>query len=167
VRRESGAQLRQLALGLQPAQALGRLEHGGGRPAQRQGRIAPARDVAADAADRAHDGLDDVGAGARAAQLLRQAQPNDGEDLIEPLQDRPGHARRLALQAAGEGAEQRLRALGVVEVPGLPQHTAGRGLQMPGQAVENVARLVDLQRWIGVSRPKLRRIAATAPSPRR
>lgn len=48
-----------------------------------------------------------------------------------------------ALQGAGQGAEQRLCALGVVAVPGLPQRPAGRGVQRLGQPVEDVARLVD------------------------
>src|SRR5215204_3416691 len=57
---EGGAQRRELALGLQPAEALGGLEHGGGGPAQRHGGVAPALHVAADAPHRAHDVLDDV-----------------------------------------------------------------------------------------------------------
>lgn len=58
--------------------ALGRLEHGCGRPAQRHGCITPALDVAADAADQAHDVLDDAGAGEHAAQLAGQAEANHG-----------------------------------------------------------------------------------------
>ena len=99
---EGGAQCRKLALRLQPAEALGGLEHGGSSPAQRHRGVAPALDVAADPADRAHDVLDDVGAGQRAAEFLRQAKPHHGEDLVEPLEDGASDARRLAFQRAGE-----------------------------------------------------------------
>lgn len=88
VRQEGGSQLWQLALGLQPAEALSGPEHGRGSPAQRHRGVAPALDVAADAPHRAHDVLDDAGAGEREVQLPRQAEVDHGQDLVEPLQDR-------------------------------------------------------------------------------
>jgi hypothetical protein len=52
-------------------------------------------------------------------------------------------------------AQQSLGLLGIVQCPGL----AHRGVQMLGQPFDNVARLVNLQHWIGVCRPNMRRIA--------
>ena len=60
---EGCAQLWELAFRLEPAEALGGLEHGGGGPAQGHRGVAPALDVAADAPDRPQHVLDDVGAG--------------------------------------------------------------------------------------------------------
>jgi hypothetical protein len=141
---EGGAQLWELAFRLEPAEALGGLEHGGGGPAQGHRGVAPALDVAADAPDRPQHVLDDVGAGQGSPQLPRQSQPDHGEDLIEPFEDRRRDTRRFAFQAAGKVAQQPLRLLGVVQFPGLSQRPPGRGVEMPRQPVEDVARLVQL-----------------------
>lgn len=106
--------------------------------------MAPAFDVGADPADRAHHVLDDVGAGQRAAQLLGQAQTRDREDLVEPLHDTGRDAGRLVLQTPGEIEDQGLGLLGIVQLPGLAQHLAHRGVQGFGQALQDVAAFMDL-----------------------
>ena len=57
-------------------------------------------DVAGDLAHRAERVLDDVGAGERAPEFVRQAEADDGEDLLQPLQDAARDARFLMLQTA-------------------------------------------------------------------
>ena len=47
----------------------------------------------ADLAHRAERVLDDVGAGERAPEFVRQAEADDGEDLVQPLQDAARDAR--------------------------------------------------------------------------
>ncbi len=76
---------RELAVGLEPAEGLLGLQHTRCGPPQRHLGIAPAPDVAADLSDRAQRVLDDVGAGERAPEFVRQAETDDGEDLVQPL----------------------------------------------------------------------------------
>ena len=128
-------QCRELLVGLEPAEALGCLQHGGTGPAQRHGRVPPAFDIAADATDRAHHVLDDVGAGQRAAQLGRKAEADDGQDFVEALQDAGGDAGSLLLQPAGEVLDQPLGLIGVVQFPRLTQRLANRGMQRLGQTL--------------------------------
>ena len=74
--------------------------------------MSPAFDVAGDLAHRAERVLDDVGAGERAPEFVRQAEADDGEDLLQPLQDAARDARFLMLQTPVPGcAEQPLSAL--------------------------------------------------------
>ncbi len=98
------AQNRELLVGLEAAEALLCFQHAGRRPAQGHGGMAPAFDVGADPADRAHHVLDDVGAGQRAAQLLGQAQTRDREDLIEPVRGEFVFTRRPGVRKAHRSA---------------------------------------------------------------
>ena len=104
---QGGGEDRQLLAGLQSPEALGRFHHAGGRPTQSHPGIAPSFNVAADAANGAVHILNDVGAGERPAQLGRKAETGDGEDLVDALQDAPGDAGGLVLEAAGQIADQR------------------------------------------------------------
>src|SRR5271157_5558161 len=141
--REGGPQSWQLLAGFQPPEAFRRLHHGSPGPAQRHGGIFPAFDVAADAADRAVHVLDDVGAGQRAAQFGRQAQ------------------------AAG-----RLRRSFSAFAASFSSHACRNTLRTPacrdlGKRSMILRALWTWQRWIGVWRPKVLRIAlesALAPS---
>ena len=75
---QRGPQNRKLLVGLQTAEALCGLQHGGSSPSQCHPRIAPTFDVAADLPQHSHQALDRVGAAERAPQLVRQAQADDG-----------------------------------------------------------------------------------------
>jgi len=82
-----------LLVGVQPPESLCGLQHASGGPAKRHPGIPPAFNVAADLPDGPVHVLDDVGAGERTAQLDRQAQAGNGEDLVEPsriLAETPG-----------------------------------------------------------------------------
>jgi hypothetical protein len=61
--RKHGAQNRQVLVGFQSTESLGRLQHAGGRPAQRHRGIAPSLHIATDPGHRPHHVLDRVGAG--------------------------------------------------------------------------------------------------------
>jgi hypothetical protein len=95
-----GPERGQLLVGVEPLEALGRLQHGGRRPAQCHRRIAPSLHIATDAAHRSHRVLDAVGGGERAPKLGRQAEAVDGEDLFDPFPEAGGDAGRLALEPA-------------------------------------------------------------------
>jgi hypothetical protein len=73
----------QMPVSLEPAEAGLRLHHSGSSPAQRHRGIAPSLHVARHTPDRALHVLDGIGAGERAAQLQRQSEAIDGQDLIE------------------------------------------------------------------------------------
>ena len=62
---------------------------------------APVFDVAADPAHRAHDIL--LGAGERAAQFAREAEPRDSKHLVDPFQDRSGNAVPVPFEGACSG----------------------------------------------------------------
>ena len=74
-----------MTIGLQTTEGLLGLQQAGGGPSERHLGIAPALDVAAGLANGAEGILDDVGAGELAPELGRQAEPDHGEDLIQPL----------------------------------------------------------------------------------
>ena len=93
------SQDRALPIGLETAEGLLRLQHAGGGPPEGHLRMAPALDVALDDADGSLRVLDDVGAGEGALGIFGQAEPDDGEDLVRPFQDRARDTRRLLLQA--------------------------------------------------------------------
>ena len=91
-----------------------------------------------------HDVLDDVGAGQRPPQFGRQAEPCDGEHLVEPFQDRGGNALPVFFETPGEIAKELFGLAGVVHFPGLTQHASHLGVHRFRQAVHDVARLVNL-----------------------
>ena len=76
----------QLAIGLEATEGFLGLQQAGGGPSERHLGVSPAFDVAGDLAHRAERVLDDVGAGERAPEFVRQAEADDGEDLLQPLQ---------------------------------------------------------------------------------
>ena len=61
----------------------------------------------ADAPHRAHHVLDNVGAGERAPQLLRQSKLRDGEDLVDAFQDRAGDPGPVSFETLGKVLERR------------------------------------------------------------
>ena len=75
---------RQMLVGFQSTEALGRFQHSGGRPAQRHRGITPALHVATDATHCPHHVLDRVGAGERAPQRRWQFEPGDGQYPSSP-----------------------------------------------------------------------------------
>jgi hypothetical protein len=77
-----GPQNRELLVGLQTAEALLSLQHGGSSPSQGHPCIAPTFDVAADLPQHGHQAFDRVGTTERSAQLVRQAQTDHGEHFI-------------------------------------------------------------------------------------
>ena len=82
--------------------------------------------------------------GERPAQLGRQAQAGDGQDLVEPLEAARRHARRLDLEPARQIAQQPLGLAGIADLPGLPESTADSGVMLGLAPVGDVAGLVDL-----------------------
>ena len=95
-------------------------------------------------AHRAERVLDDVGAGERAPEFVRQAEADDGEDLLQPLQDAARDARFLMLQTPDQVAQEPLGLVCVVLVPGLTERLLDARVQMLGQALDDVTALVDL-----------------------
>ena len=116
--------------------------------------VPPAFDVSADPSDGPVDVLDDVGAGERTAQVDGRAQAGNGEDLVKALQDAGGDAGCVIFQST-----QPFGLVGVVQFLRLAQRLADAGMQGLGEAVGDVAGLMDRQRWIGIYRPKVLRIA--------
>ena len=72
----------QLAIGLEATECFLGLQQAGGGPSERHLGVSPAFDVAGDLAHRAERVLYDVGAGERAPEFVRQAEADDGEDLV-------------------------------------------------------------------------------------
>jgi hypothetical protein len=89
------------------AEALVGLDHAGSDPSQGHAGIPPAFDVARDAANGAHHVLGDVGTGERSTKLLRQLQPDNGQDFVEAFEDAGRHAGPLLVESTREIAESR------------------------------------------------------------
>ena len=134
----------QLAIGLEATEGFLGLQQAGGGPSERHLGVSPAFDVAGDLAHRAERVLDDVGAGERAPEFVRQAEADDGEDLLQPLQDAARDARFLMLQTPDQVAQEPLGLVCVVLVPGLTERLLDARVQMLGQALDDVTALVDL-----------------------
>ena len=134
----------QLAIGLEATEGFLGLQQAGGCPSERHLGVSPAFDVAGDLAHRAERVLDDVGAGERAPEFVRQAEADDGEDLVQPLQDAARDARFLMLQTPDQVAQEPLGLVCVVLVPGLTERLLDARVQMLGQALDDVTALVDL-----------------------
>ena len=88
----------------------------------------------------------------------RQAEADDGEDLVQPLQDAARDARFLMLQTPGQLAQQPFGLVCVVLVPGLTERLLDARMRQ-GQALDGLTALVDLQRWMAAATPKVFRIA--------
>ena len=134
----------QLAICLEATEGFLGLQQAGGGPSERHLGASPAFDVAGDLAHRAERVLDDVGAGERAPEFVRQAEADDGEDLLQPLQDAARDARFLMLQTPDQVAQEPLGLVCVVLVPGLTERLLDARVQMFGQALDDVTALVDL-----------------------
>ena len=87
-----------------------------------------------------------LSAGERAPEFVRQAEADDGEDLLQPLQDAARDARFLMLQTPDQVAQEPLGLEGAVLqlVPGLTERLLEARVQMLGQALDDVTALVDL-----------------------
>ncbi len=68
----------------------------------------------------------------------------NGEDLIQSLHNAPGHARLHLLQTSGEVAQHPFGFVGVVLVPSPTERLFDARMQVLGQALDDVAALVDL-----------------------
>ena len=141
---EGRAECGQLPMGFQFPEAFGGLDHAGRGPAQSHGGVAPALHVPTGPPDAPHHVLDDVGAGKRAAQLRRQAQAGDGEDLVDPFEDAAGDTGGDLFEAACEVAKQFLGRLGVIKFPCLAERLADRGMERFRQPVDDVPGFVHL-----------------------
>src|SRR3954447_21694602 len=133
---------RQLLIGHQPPEAFLGFHHAS--TAQGHRGISPALHVAADLPDGAVHGLDDVGAGQRAAQLPGQPQADDTQDLIQSFQDGGGDAGPLLVQPSRQVPDPLLGPGGILHLPGLPESLAHPGVRLLGQTLGNVAGLVNL-----------------------
>ena len=80
----------------------------------------------------------------QASERRRQAEPGDGEHLVEPFQDRGGNALPVFFETPGESAKQLFGFAGVVHLPRLAQDAPHLRMHRLGQAVHDVARLVNL-----------------------
>ena len=89
---------------------------------------------------------------------MRQAEADDGEDLVQPLQDAARDARFLMLQTPGQVAQQPFGLVCVVLVPGLTERLLDARMQMQGQAPMMLP-LWTWQRWMAAATPKVLRIA--------
>ena len=105
-------------MSLQSLEAFGGFLQSGRGPAQCHRSRSPSLHVAADAAQGAHDILHDVGTGERPAKFFRQAEPRDGENFVEALQNARRYARRVVFQPSREIADQLLGLAGVLQLPG-------------------------------------------------
>src|ERR1700682_3270408 len=137
-------QNRQLLMRLQSSEALVGLDHAGRDPSQGHTGIPPAFDVARDAANGAHHVLGDVGTGERSTKLLRQLQPDDSQDFVEAFEYAGRYAAPFLVESTREFADQFLRLVGVIELPGLAQPPTGGRTMLFRKAFHDVARLVDL-----------------------
>ena len=80
----------------------------------------------------------------RAPEFVRRAEADDGEDLVQPLQDAARDARFLMLQTPDQVAQEPLGLVCVVLVPGLTERLLDARVQMLGQALDDITALVDL-----------------------
>ena len=106
---KGGLEHRQLLVGLEAPEALLRFQHARGSPAQSHLRVPPALHIPTYLANDAVHALDDVGAGQRPAQVRRQAEPVDRQDLVQTLEDGFGDARGLMLKPLGEVPDSHCR----------------------------------------------------------
>ncbi len=149
-----------LTIGLEATEGLLGLQQAGGGPSERHLGDPPAFDVARDLAHRAERVLDDVGARQRALQLLGQAEADDGEDLLEALQDRepatPGstcsrrraRSRKSRSALSASSCSQAWRSAFLT----LACRCSGRRSMM-------LRPLWTRQRWMAAATPKVLRIA--------
>ena len=136
-------------------------------PAQGHAGIAPALDVAGNAANGAHHVLGYVGIGERPTKLLGQLQADDRQDFVEALEDAGRHPGPLLIEAPCEIADQFFRLVGVVELSGLAQRPTDGGMMLFRQPSMILRALWIWQRWIAAVKPQVRRTAfdnAFAPS---
>ena len=135
---------RQLLVGLQPAEALGGLEHGGGGPAQAPCWPSASASRCGRPADGAHHVLDDVGAGQRAAQFVGQASR-----LTVRISSRPSRMLAATPGASCSSRRARLR-ISFSALSASSSSQAWRSARRTeacsgfGQALHDVAGLVDL-----------------------
>ncbi len=144
----------ELPVGLQTPEPLLGFKHSCRGPAQGHPRVLPPLHIPAGLADDAVHRFDDVGTGQRPTEFRGQTQPGQGQDLIQPFQDRAGDIRCPLLETAGAGAQGRLGRIRILHRPGIPEGLAA-ALVIPGrQAVDDVAGLVDLAALDGDIRPE-------------
>ena len=96
----------QLAIGLEATEGFLGLQQAGGGPSERHLGVSPAFDVAGDLAHRAERALDDVGAGERAPEFVRQAEADDGECIAARRRRELGR-RALLIDPFGVAAQHK------------------------------------------------------------
>jgi hypothetical protein len=141
---KGGLEHRQMLVGLEAPETLLGFMHARGSRAQTHLRVPPALHIPAHLANDAVHALDDVGAGQRAAQVRRQAEPVDGEDLVQTLEDGLGDSWGLMFKPLGEVADQTLGFHGIVLFPGLTKGPANAGMKLRRKPVQDIPGLVDL-----------------------
>ena len=126
---QGGVEDGELAVGLEAAEGLLRLQEAGGGPTQRHLGVAPALDVPLHRPDGADRVLDGVGASQRASKLRREAEPDHRQDLVQALQDRARDAGCVMLQTAARLPQEPFGLGRVVLLPGLPQDLPDAGME--------------------------------------
>ena len=126
-------------VGVGPQESLCGLQHTSGGPAKRHPCIPPAFNIAADLPDGPVHVLDDVGAGQRTAQLDRQAQAGNGEDLVEPLEDTGGDAGCVMFQPPRQVPDQPLGLVGTVQFSAWCNALRTLACKGPGETLGYVA----------------------------
>src|SRR5436190_6366013 len=96
-------------------------EHAGGGPAQRHLAGGPALHVALGAADDLEHRLARVRRLERALEVASDAEPGQGERLLESFAQRAGGAGIRSVELARQGSQPVERAVVVIERPRLPQ----------------------------------------------
>src|SRR3979490_2667186 len=156
---EREPQCKKLLVGFEPTKAFLGFVHGRSGPAQSHRRRTPALHIAGDATHGPHHIFDDVGAGQRAPQFRRKTEPAHCEDFIQSLED--------AFETPGASRSRRWARLRISfsAFAASPSSQAWRNARRTeacraGDRRSMMFRALWIwQRWIGVWRPKLRRIA--------
>ncbi len=76
-------------------------------------------------------------------ELLRQSEPGRHQDLVQTLDHGAGDAWCFLLEAPGKVSKKPLGGVCIIRLPGLAKCMARAGMQMPGQAIDDVPALVD------------------------
>ena len=74
----------------------------------------------------------------------KKKKKKKGEHLVKPFEDTGSNAGRLLLEPAGQIERQPLGLVRVVELPGLSERLAHGGVQRLGQALDEIAGLVNM-----------------------
>jgi hypothetical protein len=120
------------------------VEHAGGGPAQHHLSVAPAGDVTVGRSGYRDHRLNRVGGGQRLGQAAVDAEPGDGEHLLEPFAQRRGRTGVAFIQLCGKAFSVAQALLGIGMTKRLDQLGIHPRLLPVGQMVGDVAALMQL-----------------------